>query len=416
MSNHETPTYNQISEQYSSDHSEPTVLIRRGDTIQTASLTKYADNEGRRYVTFDDNGENRAKPIAGKNLTDEHQLNLAQELAGNYELPSDQETEQLVAVVKTVGREAVNDAFATQARVEISPDKSRMELRDQDIARSVRELDRTLDPKLAAIFRGVTATPEARRTAIDPNTGNQEKREALESLLRITIDQIGGEGKLPERVQRNDLNDLKSVADQKLGYQDAKYPPRDYAAKVALAMLDGSFKGDPRKRDYADLSADDPRNGQHRQAAIMALDRLMHDKVPEVEQSSELGESMRQARKLLGELVNSELLNRTEALIHQAEINPDELVSKVGALQNSIDELRSRISRLNPESADEDRALVQMGERLVAPAHMVGDAHNDVMDWSRYLAEQGNSPGIRHLRDGLTHQLDRAIQQLKQIR
>jgi len=413
MSNHETPSYNQISEQYQVGYDEPTVLIKRSKgQIQTAALTNDRDEHGRRFVTFSENGEQWDKPVSDQALTDEAQLSLAQELAGNYELPTKQEIEKLVAVVKTVGHEATDSALA---EIDTSADKPRVELRAEDIDRAINELDRKLDSKLEAVFRGVEATPVARRAAIDPNSGDQEKREALENLLRITIDQIGGEGKLPERVQRNDLNDMKSVADQKLGYEEAKYSPRDYAAKVALALLDGSFRGDPRKRDYSDLPANDPRNGQHRQAALMTLDRLMHEKEPIAESNDEVGEAMRQARRILSEFGSSDTLRHAEALTHQDQVNPDELVAIVRRLDDSLTEMRTRFSRLSPENADDDRALIQVSEQLTGPAYMIGEAYADSVRWSRYLEEQGNSPGITRMQNEIMGYLNQAIQQLKQI-
>lgn len=70
-----------INEQYEAGHEYPTVLIERDDQIQTAHLTGIKDKRDRSYAMFSENGEEKAKPIAPANLTDEHQEYLATTLS-----------------------------------------------------------------------------------------------------------------------------------------------------------------------------------------------------------------------------------------------------------------------------------------------------------------------------------------------
>ena len=408
------PSYNQISEQLKKGLGATVLTGRSNGKIETAEYVgKIGENYYVKLSEVDENGDNKLRSIGAHDLSDEGQTALSRELAADR-LQSTEQSEKLTETAVEIGHEAVKVALDNALRPErVRP---RVELREEDVARSVGELNRALDPKLEAIFYGVASTPEARRASTDPNTGDQEKRAGLENLLRVTIDSIGGEGKLPERVQRNDPNDMKSVADQKLGYDQAKYSPRDYAAKVALAILDGSFRGDPRKLDYSDLPADDPHNGQHRQAALMALDRLMREKMPEGDLSGETSETLAHVRQLLHEVINSSALQDIEAKLLYNQTDPDETMQIVDRLDASLADLYARISRHHGAESESDlRIIDEMLDQLRLPLRTASAAHDELRRWRRFIGEQGNTPGIQRIYVEAADDLRRAILQLKEI-
>ncbi|HET8689981.1 MAG TPA: hypothetical protein VFL81_00910, partial [Candidatus Saccharimonadales bacterium] len=170
-----------------------------------------------------------------------------------------------------LGEEALSASGLEQPRPELK-------LKPGDIARAKEQISKIIagdagsGNTVSKLLAGLGSEPEQIRQTLDPNTGDPETRQTLLLALEREIDYLGEANKLPERVQRNAANDKKDAV-TRYGHEKAKYPPREYAARLARAMLDGSFDYEVAGRDYYDdLPADHPHNGQHRQAARMALE------------------------------------------------------------------------------------------------------------------------------------------------
>ena len=234
-------------------------------------------------------------------------------------------------------------------------------------------------------------------------------RGEAERLIRETIDEIGATGKLPERVQRNDLADQKTVADQRFGYDQPKYSPRDYASKVALAMLDGSFRGDPRKLTFIDLPADDPRNGQHRQAALMALDRLVKRVDDSKENPEKANDVMAQIQNILEKSVDEADLSRVERMTRGEPTS----LPEISRLEEGVHQLLSRIARIDVRDQKEQRQVEEIIGNVRLPAKMLASVVDDIRRWQHYREDQGETAGVRRLREEIDHDLARAVRLLR---
>lgn len=169
------------------------------------------------------------------------------------------------------------------------------ERNEENMHEALEHIDAIKNSRLGNVFGDITDTARIREL-LDPENGNMNIREGVTQTLQRAIDELGQKSLLPERVQANNPNNLKSVADLRFGYENEKYSSREYAALLALAMLDGTFDTARSKSShYNDLPDDDPRNGQHRQAARLALKYLEEESRAndsQVEQSDEQDEEM----------------------------------------------------------------------------------------------------------------------------
>ncbi len=113
-------------------------------------------------------------------------------------------------------------------------------------------------------------------------------------------------------------------------------------------MLDGTFDGDPRKLDNPDLPANDPRNGQHRQAALMVLDVYAAEKQAQaaretVSDSSEAWQKLRgEVEKLKSQVNMSELEMAAQQLVIPDDAR--QLVQAIDTTAETITDLRRHIA------------------------------------------------------------------------
>lgn len=440
----ERHTFNQISEQYEASHQEPTVLIRRSNgDIQTARLTNRVDEQGRRIAAFEDEKLGKAeKGVNGKGLTDEAQELLAQELAESSIVRGAESYERIGKAEKSLANVALELTEVQQpiaiAEVQDTPrQKVEIHLKKENIQRAAMELHRTLAGELAQVFNGIEDNMDAQRAAIDPNDGDPELRRRLEAVLRNRIDELGSKQLLPERVQDNSPGNLKSIPSNRFGYNDDRYLSRDYSAKLALAMLDGSFDGDPRKKDYADLPADHPHNGQHRQAARLVLESFAEQKKSEQqdspEEEAESGDALNEVKSVLRRLNEDEDLARVEYLVRDLDeefgrglpniIDTDQVnyqlrtyESQLEAASEAIHESLARIASLSGDIEPSDQATLEEIQRNASSAHyqlesarqMIGMLASKV---DELAYDQGAQLEVRSL---FTQQMPQAIYELQQ--
>lgn len=233
-----------------------------------------------------------------------------------------------------------------------SPEKSaKVQLKPENIDRAMNEIDHALGGKLGELLRR-RGDAAMIREALDPNTGDRQLRADVEEVLRLGIDELGGNLMLPERVQRNDLVDRKAVRSKRFGYDESKYLARDYAAKLALAVLDGSFDGDVRKLDYPDLPSDDKKNGQHRQAARMVLDHYADQKPQAVSaEDNEVSRAMKDIDELMRRFIPGSI-DDIKTLLQK--VDQDQLSSEMRELGIDIDRITNTINTLTRDIAVAD--------------------------------------------------------------
>lgn len=201
--------------------------------------------------------------------------------------PERHEGAEIKAVTDDIGAEALEASGLKEPKLEVK-------LKPANIARAGEQISRIIGAEsgqgnaVARVLAELGSQPEEIRQALDPNSGDPEGRQALLLALEREIDNLGEAHQLPERVQDNRLGDEKHAVSG-FGHDKAKYPPREYAARLARAMLDGSFDYDRASRDhYDDLPADHPHNGQHRQAARLVLESSYQETAPDQSETAEV--------------------------------------------------------------------------------------------------------------------------------
>ena len=403
-----TPTtFRQIEEQEERDL-EPSVLVSRSSgAIEVAQLTDEYDEHGRRLAIFP--GSEEGKMLTPASLSDERQAALAMELAESAGRSPEQWERYPKAAVE-LGVTAVEEV--------VSIERPHIALKPENITRATEELERSLGGTLAKLFEDYT-TPEARRMAVDPNTGDQELRKQVYEALHDRINELGYEGRLPERLQRNNPNDKKSVPDQRLGYEKAKYPPREYAALVALAMIDGSFNGDPRKRTYDDLPADDPRQGQHRQAAVMSLESFGAEKLSDdqgVEQIDEKSEAWRTLEHRIHEVLDGDNLNLLQREIRESTIADSGRFNMVlNGVMEDLGYLRRIVFNYDAASQDETRGIDEMQSVVAEAMSRLDMVSQDVYNL-RGLDASGNSWSRQNVVENIVQETNGALRRLNELK
>lgn len=247
---------------------EPMVYIRRSNgEIQRVTLTNEFDDQGRQYITFFEDGEEVFKPIGPRNLTEDAQREFALAYESALEDTKNEHTTELPQFGYDLADTAIESAGI---------EKPALKLRREDIVSAeekLAKLKNTKDEILKDFINKLGDTPAAVRAAIDPNSGNEALRNELLFMIKRRIDMLGEQGKLPERVQRNSPGDQKAT-DMRFNHAE-KMSPREYASRLTLAMMDGSFDEEKSKASrYDDLPIDSPHNGQHRQSAEILLESL----------------------------------------------------------------------------------------------------------------------------------------------
>jgi hypothetical protein len=157
--------------------------------------------------------------------------------------------------VKTVERAAV--------RNESHIDRS---VTEESVSFSRKILEGKLDPRVMHIVAEYAPNAANIEELIDTIRNNAELRLALAELFLNKID--NNIGSMPERIVRNGQKKPNH-----LGYKHLQYiSTREYAALIALSMLDGTFKEAATKADGIRMGDDGkPVVGQHRYAAELLL-------------------------------------------------------------------------------------------------------------------------------------------------
>lgn len=295
---------------------------------------------------------------------------------------------------------------------------ARVQLKPENIDRAMNEIDHALGGRLGELLRrrGDIAMI---REALDPNTGDRRLRTDVEEVLRLGIDELGGGLKLPERVQRNDPNDLKAVPAKRFGHEKSEYPPRDYAARLALAVLDGSFDGDVRKLDYSDIPSDDPRNGQHRQAARMVLDYYADQKPQTVVYDAEVTGATKAEQGIDEEIRHSmsDIMNELKALVEKANQSnlsseTKELGVDIGRVADVLDVLRRRI-------VNDDLSTVEERTRREDVDYELGRAttHLSIAQQAAYdlMRQPSQATAIRQELEDRLQQAERILSELLNV-
>ncbi len=252
------------------------------------------------------------------------------------------------------------------------------------------------DTSMARDFlRTLGATPEEIRAKLDPNTGDPEARVGLQNIIRRTIDELGDQNLLPERVQANLLDPYGQggKADD-FGFSfdsKQKYESRDYSAMLAVAMLDGRFNTERSDREEQSIGA-----GHHRTAAKMALKQIGADEsyanAPDTanEELSAEQDSIRELHRTLTEYINNSgiteeikgimtIARDLESIVSPDRIDVDTLrdravffVDKIEQLTNRLHELQTIPGKVEQEidlrqsSKDEQRTFENIGHELRA--------------------------------------------------
>lgn len=402
-----TPTFRQIEEQEEREL-EPSILVSRSSgVIEAARLTDEYDEHGRRLAIFP--GGREGKMLTPASLSDERQAALAVELAESAGRSPEQWERY---------PEAATDLGVTAVEAVVEIERKPVVTKPENITRATEELERSLGGKLAKLFEDYT-TPEARRMAVDPNTGNAELRKQVYEVLYDRINELGHEGRLPERLQRNDPNDEKSVPDQRLGYERAKYPPREYAALVALAMIDGSFNGDPRKRTYEDLPADDPRNGQHRQTALMTLESFGAEKLPDdqsVEQINEKSDEWRMLERRIHEVLDGDNLNMLQREVAEGAIaDSGRFNMLLNGVMDDLGYLRRIILSYDSTSQDEMKDIDEIQSAVGSVMSRLDMVSQDVYNL-RGLDASGNNWSRHNVVENVLQETNGALRRLNELR
>jgi hypothetical protein len=234
------------------------------------------------------------------------------------------------------------------AEIRLSPEN--IAVAEQEIAKIIGEKGQEMS-SLGTYLRKLGSNAAEIRAALDPNRGdiNLPKRDHVVRLIRRAIDELGGGGKLPERVQNNSNDNLKSPSipkELKSLYPEDKYSSREYASMLGLAMLDGTYTP-PNERELElrkqDLVAEgETRDGQHRRAAEMAL--------------AELGAK---EAKIEEEFANNEALARVQKELMQLNDS-----TEVGQLRKYIDWLDNIAQDLARDRVNDYSELQQGSARL----------------------------------------------------
>lgn len=211
-------------------------------------------------------------------------------------------------------------------------------------------------------LRTLGATPEEIRAKLDPNTGDAEARAGLQLIIRRAIDELGDQNELPERVQTNHIDpygqggradDFGFSPDSK-----QKYEPRDYAAMLAVAMLDGRFNTERSDREEKSSGA-----GHHRTAAKMALKRIgVDEKYANVSDDADKEvtaehESLRELHHALTKYINDNgmteeakgimrVANDLKAIISPDMIDKAALHDRASFFVNKLEQLNARLHEL----------------------------------------------------------------------
>jgi len=233
-----------------------------------------------------------------------------------------------------------------------------LELKEVNITRATEEIEKILagDTSLSSALKLIGSSAEDIRVALDPNTGDRRARHAMLFSLMREMDVLGDMGKLPERVQDNDPRDLKT-ADASFNHDKKSYSPREYASRLALSMLDGSFDYMLSKQSrHDDFPDDHPHNGQHRQAAELVLranygesegddtDDLEHVADDELRQRlMELSHAVEDAELAFREIIDT--LQDTKNMMYQDFIDSDAVVQCASRLTSTIDTVMSNLIR-----------------------------------------------------------------------
>jgi hypothetical protein len=349
-------TYEQINDQANSGRM-PTVLIHRTDgRIQTAVLeTKFeqpSPKTAARVRFYDNDGADFYKIVSTEGLSDQTQAHLAKELAESAERPDDAwRREVQKGIVDTAIGMSIEGVGGTVYTKE-NGERDRYVLRDTDIAKALDEIKRIIGPssptsELGRVLLALGQEPKLILQRLNPNKlSNDDDRMSVLHALRRAIDTLGDSNQLPERVQRNDKSNLKRVNRRKLHNQDT-YESREYAARLALAMLDGSFiyNEDGSYLDDSSLPSDNPQNGQHRQAARMALEAAYsQDLSPKIDSeeidSEEIRAYIRNITSHMDEMVrrsidtimiaNAELMSNNAISVHENGVLIARLIDTLG--------------------------------------------------------------------------------------
>ena len=272
-------------------------------------------------------------------------------------------------------------------------------------------------------LRTLGATPEEIRAKLDPNTGDQKARDGLELIIRRVIDNLGDQQLLPERVQENfiDAYGQGGKADN-FGFSadlKTKYEPRDYSAKMALAMLDGRFDVERSKRSEAAVGM-----GHHREAARMALKRIGVDEkyanAPEDanKEATTEHESLHELHRALTKYINDNgMVEGVKSIIPVADdlkaitspdmIDGDALRSRALFFVNKLEQLNARLHELRTvangvqqkrdlgqSSKSEQRAFEDVERELQTLA-----SRSDSISYQDYLI--GKLSGLKHTDDAM---------------
>lgn len=222
---------------------------------------------------------------------------------------------------------------------------------------------------LAEVLREAGTTPGEIRAALADKEGKADMRKSVRhTLMRRMTDLLAQGGHFHERVQRNDPNNLKSPEGNH-GYDKSKYRSDEYVVLLALAKLDGSFDTSMESNNYADLRADDAKQGQHRQASDTLLKSFADENAPAApERSVTDDEEIMQARRavdtMLEELrahnrLNTEQFHHIEHILYQQMPNLDEMDEQtnmlVARLHQTYDVIQTTLNELNrlKDSIDE---------------------------------------------------------------
>ncbi len=206
MSSEKQLSYRHLQDQYQPDQYSTVLTGRRGGTIETAYYA--GEDNGTYYVALMDHKDRKKivgyRTITPEALSDEGQARLAELLASDLE-PTPERLERKRAWAEAAGDHVVGVVFGEPPFEQVAVSSPEMEteviLKQENIERSIRELDRVLGGRLGFVLRGIGST-EAIRAKLDPNTGDPNFRAEVEAELRRGIDELGGSLKLPERVQK----------------------------------------------------------------------------------------------------------------------------------------------------------------------------------------------------------------------
>ncbi len=218
---------------------------------------------------------------------------------------------------------------------------------------------------LRTIFQTLGATPEEIRAGLDPNNGNVEARRQVQAIIERQLDKLGEQSQLPDQLQRRAEKSPNIPADLRPLYKQDKYPSREYAAMLGLAMLDGTYKL-PREWEVSMTQEELKKNGetndmQHRRGAEMALRELgmvrSEKKAEQEQQFDDLGNEITKIREMLVASDVNGILNRGLSLLQPLDdqlrrgqlLNTKETIDSVDYLSSIIVKVEQEIVRVRDE-------------------------------------------------------------------